>query len=65
VAHRIDLDDQAEVQLFDLAKMDQPIENDLPILVSREIVVGDEEPRDSLDHVGAHDVLDIVRRTSS
>ena len=50
------------VKLLDLAQMDQAVEDRLPILVAGEIVVGDEEFRDALGPVGAHQRLDVIRR---
>src|SRR5262249_3486395 len=41
------------------------IEDWFPIAVAGEIVVGDEETRDSLRRVGAHDRFDIVGRAIS
>ena len=43
-----------------LAQLDQAVEDRLPVLVAREIVVGDEEARDALRGIGAHDRLDVV-----
>ena len=40
----------------------EPVEDRLPVLVAGEIVVGDEEARDPLRGVGAHDAFDVVRR---
>jgi hypothetical protein len=45
--------------------MDQPVEDRLPVLVAREIVVGDEEAAQSLRVVDPHDLLDVVGRTPS
>ena len=48
VAQRVDLQDERNLELLALAQFDQPVEDRLPIAVAREIVVGDEEPRDAL-----------------
>ena len=45
-----------------LAQLDQAVEDRLPVLVAREIVVGDEEAGDALRGIGAHDGLDVVGR---
>jgi hypothetical protein len=61
VAQRIDLDDEADDgMLLVFAQLDQPVEDRFPVLVAGEIVVGDEEARDALRDIGAHD-----RSTSS
>ena len=46
-------------------ELDHPIEQDLPVAVAGEIVVGDEEPVDALRLVGADDLLEIVGRCGS
>ena len=60
VDERVDLDDEVELQALALAQLDQAVEDRLPVLVAREIVVGDEEMIDALGDVGAHDRLDVV-----
>ena len=65
VAERVDLDHQAERDLVDLAQLGEPVEDRLPFLVAREIVVGDEEARDALRPVVAHDLLDVVGRAEA
>ena len=62
VAKRVDLDHQAERDAVLLAQLDQAIEDRLPLLVAREIVVGDEELVNALRPVEAHEMLDVVRR---
>ena len=62
VAQRVDLQQQADLEALVLAQLDEPVEDRLPVLVAREIVVGDEEFGDALRGVGAHDLLDVVRR---
>ena len=61
VAERIDLDDEAGVELLHLAQINEAIENDLPVLVAGEIVVGDEEGAQALGVIEPHDALDIFR----
>ncbi len=60
MAQRIDLNQELDIHPFALTQLDQPVENLLPVLVAREIVVGDEEAVDALRDVGAHDRLDVV-----
>ena len=48
----------AQALLF--AHLDQPVEDRLPVLVAREVVVGDEEVVHALREVGAHEALDVV-----
>ena len=62
VAERIDLDDELELQFLHLAQMDQPVEDRLPVLVARQIVVGDEEVLDALGGIGADQGFDVVGR---
>src|SRR5688572_16948962 len=64
VAEGVDLDDEADVQLLDLAKLDQTVENNFPILIAREVVVGDKKRVKPLSEVHADDLLDVVRRPS-
>ena len=47
------------------AQLDQAVEDRLPVLVAREIVVGDEEAADALRRIGAHDRLDVVGRAAA
>ena len=60
VAERIHLDHEPDIQPFVLAKLNDPIENDFPILVAGEIVVGDEIAVHALRQILPQDVLDIV-----
>ncbi len=60
MAERVDLQQQADLEAFLLAQLDQPIEDRLPVAVARIIVVGDEEAGDVLLGIGAHDAFDIV-----
>jgi hypothetical protein len=62
VARRVDLDDQADIELLADAKLDQPVEDRLPVFVTGEIVVGDEEAVDALRDIAADDLLDVVGR---
>ena len=60
VAERVDLQQQPDLEALVLAQLDQAVEDRLPVPVAGEIVVGDEEARDVLRGVGAHDRLDVV-----
>jgi len=62
VAERVDLDDHLDVETVALAQLDDPIEDRLPVLVAREIIVGDEEPVEAVADVPAQQVLDVVGR---
>jgi hypothetical protein len=62
MAKRVDLDDEFDIHPFAFAQHDEAVEDRFPILVAREIVVGDEEAVDALRGVAADDLLDIVRR---
>ena len=42
VARHVDFNRQANLDPFPLVQLDQPIENRLPVLVPREVIVGDE-----------------------
>ena len=63
MTQRVDLEHQADVEFVSLAQLDQPVEDRLPVAVPGKIIVGDEEPRDALRGVGAHDGFDIVGRS--
>ena len=65
MAERVHLDQESELQLLDLAQANDPIEDHLPILVPRKIVVGDEEAAQSLGHVFADDLLDVIGRPAA
>ena len=60
VAHRVDLRDDLDAQALLLAHRDQAVEDRFPVLVAREVVVGDEEVVHALREVGADDALDVV-----
>ena len=62
VAERVDLQQEPDLEALLLAQFDQPIEDRLPVAVAGEIVVGDEEPRDPLRGIGAHDRFHVVGR---
>ena len=60
VAERVDLDGEADVHPLAFAHLYQPVEQRLPVLVAREIVVGDEELVDALRPIEPHQMLDVV-----
>ena len=57
---RVDLDQERDLHPIAFAQLDQPIEDRLPVPVAGEIVVGNEEARDALRGILAHDALDVV-----
>jgi hypothetical protein len=59
VAERIHLDDEADIELLDLAQVYQAVEDRLPVFVAGKIVVGDEETVHAFGVIEAHDLLDI------
>src|SRR5215475_6291175 len=61
VRHCVHLGDHVDLQAFFFAHFDQTIEYCLPGLVTREIVVGDEELVHALGDVGTHQPFDVVR----
>src|SRR5262245_11254478 len=63
VAEGIDLDDKTDLEPLDLAKFNELVEDLFPILISREIVVGNKKGVQPLLHVGPNYTLDIFRRT--
>jgi len=65
VAERVDLDDEAGVELLHLAQMDRPVEDRFPVLVAGKIIVGDEKPEQTFFDIVANDLLDVVRRAPS
>ena len=60
VAERVDLQQEPDPKTLILRKSIQAIEDRLPVAVAGEIVIRNEEARDRLRGVGAHDRLDIV-----
>src|SRR5208282_2672970 len=60
VAHRIDLHDDVDLQVVAALQLDDAIENRLPVLVAREVVIGDEEAFHALRRVRPNQPLDIV-----
>src|SRR5215475_1656728 len=65
VRHRIHLGDDMDFQAFLFAHLDQTIEYCLPGLVTRQIVVGDEELVHALGDVRTHQQFDVVRATGA
>ena len=61
VAERVDLDGEADLRAIAGAELDQSVEQQLPIAVTGEIVVGDEKPPDALGTVLTDNLLKIVR----
>ena len=61
-AERIHLDDEADIELLDLAQVYQAVEDRLPVLIAGKIVVGDEETAHAFCVIEAHDLLDIGGR---
>ena len=55
------LENEGWIKVLALAQLDDAIENRLPILVARKIVVSDEKVVDSLSGVCTDDLLDVVR----
>src|SRR6202453_2744023 len=64
VAERVDLDGEADVDAF-LLQLDHSVEQNFPVAVAGEIVVGDEEPVDALRVIGADDLFEIVGRAKA
>ena len=65
VTERVDLNDEAQFELFNFAQIDEPVEDRLPILVTSEVVVGDEEGAQPLRVIFPHDFVDVVRRAAA
>ena len=65
VAHRVDLDNQPQIDLVPLANLNQPIEDQLPILVAGKIIVGDEKAPNAVGPVPLDELFDIVRRAAT
>ena len=64
VAERVDLDGEADPD-FLVLQGDHPVEQDLPVGVAGEVVVGDEEPVDALLPVRPDDLLEVVGRAEA
>ena len=56
VAGRVDLDDEARVDAL-LAQFDQPVEDQFPVAIAGEIVVGNEEVADAVGDIDPHQEL--------
>src|SRR5262245_27319075 len=65
VRHSVHLGDDVDLQAFFFAHLDQAIEYRLPGLVTRQIIVGDEELVHALGDVGTHQPFDVVRATGA
>ena len=65
VAERVYLDDEAHLQAFDFAQVNQAVEDRFPVFVAGEVVVGDEEAVQALRDVGADDTLNVVGRAAA
>src|SRR5690606_10773479 len=65
VAERVDLDHQPDAHALALPERYDPVEDDLPVLVAGEIVVGDEVVVDALREVLADELLDVVGRAAT
>ena len=65
MAHGVYLNHELEVEFFLLAHDDQAVENALPVLVAREIIVGDEEAVDALRQVASDNLLHVVGRAAA
>src|SRR6516225_1748157 len=61
VAKGVDLDHQREGNAIPFSQLDQTIEDRLPVLVAREVIVGDEEPINALGPVETYQPFDVVR----
>ena len=65
MAERVHLDEESQLQFLDLAQMNDPIEDHLPILIARKIIIGNEKAAQSLRHILPDDLLDVVRRAEA
>jgi hypothetical protein len=60
VTQRVDLQDQPDLEILAFAQFDQAVEDRFPVAVAREVIVGNEKPRNALRRIGANDGFDIV-----
>src|SRR3954454_3351134 len=60
VSHGVDLSDDIEALSLNLAHFDQAVEDRFPVLIARQVVVGDEEIVHALSDIRAHDIFDVV-----
>jgi hypothetical protein len=63
--HSVSTNGQLDGERLLLSQCDQPVENRLPVLVAREVVVGDEETLHALRGVVPHDRLHVVGASSA
>jgi hypothetical protein len=61
VAQCVNLDHQTERDSIPLSQRNQTVEDRLPCLVTREIVIGDEQFADALRPVETDHMLDVIR----
>src|SRR4029078_3096079 len=64
VAQRVHLDGEADIQSL-APKLDQAVDQLLPVAIRGKIVVGDEEALDALGDILAHEPFEIVSRSKS
>ena len=55
---------EIDAQAFGLER-DQSVEQDFPVLIAGEIVIGEEEPIDAERRVGAYDGFEVVGRAEA
>ncbi len=64
MAKRVHLQDETDLQPL-APQLREPVEDRLPVAVAGKVVVGDEEARDAVGGILAHDLLDVVRRAEA
>jgi len=62
VTERVDLNNETDVELLDMARVNEAIEDCFPMRVTGKIVVCDEETAQGLRIIDTHDLLNVVRR---
>src|SRR5262245_4881779 len=65
VTERIDLDGKSDVRTAFRPQLDQAVEQQLPMAIAGEVVVGDEESLDVLGIVFADGLFEIIRRAEA
>jgi hypothetical protein len=60
VAERVNLHDDVDLEALDSLQLDDPVQDRFPILVAREVIVGNEIAFDPLRLIGANQPFDIV-----
>ena len=63
MAQGIDLNNEFGIEAVNLPHVNETVENQLPVLVAREVIVGNEEPVNVLRRIGPDNFINVIGRT--